>query len=228
MVWAIDTETSGIKDPEVIEFAHAEIKAKPGPVFEMGESIVDRYKPTKPIELGALATHHILPEELDGCPPSPETFALPRLVIGHNVDFDWEALGSPEGVMRIDTLALARETWPGLDSYKLGALTYHLFPGKIARDLLKGAHSATVDISLCFEVFKRALAALPNPIANWTDVWRASEAARIPKIMAFGKHEGLPIADVPRDYVEWYARQDDTDPYLIKAFANAGLIRQEN
>lgn len=227
----VDTETTGQNAPEVIEFAYADVTVKPGPVFEMGPAVCERFKPTKPIELGALATHHILPSELEDCPPVPEKWDLPMVMIGHNIDYDWAALGSPADVKRICTWALAREAWPGLDSYKLGALTYHLFPANEARDLLRGAHAATVDISLCFHIFQAALLTIKTetPIASWTDVWRLSEFCRMPKVMDFGKHKGTPIAEVPMDYVDWYARQGDTDPYLMKAFESAGLYRpQEN
>jgi exodeoxyribonuclease X len=91
--------------------------------------------------------------------------------------------------------------------------------------LLKNAHSAAADIALCFHVFCCALLTIQTetPLTSWGAIWRLSEAARMPKKMDFGKHRGLPIAEVPRDYVDWYRGQDDTDPYLIKAFQNAGL-----
>lgn len=221
----LDTETTGMNDPEVIEFAHADVTAKAGPAFIMGAATVERFKPSRAIELGAMATHHILPEELADCPPVPASFPLPKFIIGHNVDFDWQALGAPADVKRICTLALAREAWPNLDSYKLGALTYKLHPYAEARDLLRNAHSAAVDIALCFRVFEAAMLTIPMdaPVTSWGDVWRVSEAARIPKIITFGKHKGLKIADVPRDYVGWYCRQAEPDPYLVKAFQKAGL-----
>lgn len=222
-VWIIDTETTGAEAPEVIEFAHAPITAKAGPIFEMGDAVLERYKPSKPLQLGAMATHHIIPADLEDLPPPPESFALPRYVVGHNIDFDWKALGAPDGVKRIDTLALAREAWPGLDSYKLGALIYHLFPHAEAREMLRAAHSAAADILLCFAVFIRAMRALPGTIGSWGDVYALSEKCRIPKVMAFGKHQGTPIAEVPADYVAWYRRQPDPDPYLLRAFENAGL-----
>lgn len=221
----VDTETTGQVEPEVIEFAYADVVARPGPRFEIDKTACARFKPSKPIELGALATHHILPGELADCPPAPASFDLPRYIIGHNVDYDWQAMGSPADVKRICTLALAREAWPDLDSYKLGALTYHLHPHAEARALLKDAHSAAVDISLCFHVFQAALLVIPTetPVMSWGDVWRISEAARVPKTMPFGKHQGKRIADVPRDYVDWYRRQAETDSYLIQAFKNVGL-----
>jgi exodeoxyribonuclease X len=41
--------------------------------------------------------------------------------------------------------------------------------------------------------------------------------ARVPKVLAFGKYKGTPIAEVPSDYKSWLLRQDDVDPYLAKA-----------
>jgi uncharacterized protein (DUF3820 family) len=40
--------------------------------------------------------------------------------------------------------------------------------------------------------------------------------------MTFGKHKGKPIAEVDKGWVAWYRKQDDTDPYLLMAFTNAG------
>lgn len=221
----VDTETTGLDAPQIIEFASAPVTAAAGPKFTIGIATAKRYKPTKPITLGAMATHHILPEELAHCPPVPESFILPKFIIGHNVDYDWQALGSPD-VKRIDTLALAREAWPRLDSYSLGVLTYHLYPGNEARDLLRSAHAAEADIFLCFRVFESAMLAIPDAasLSSWGDIWRLAEAARVPKVMSFGKHQGKPIKDVPRDYADWYRRQGTPDPYLIQAFKNAGLI----
>lgn len=223
----VDTETTGIDAPEVIEFSIAAVTALPGPVFEMANQVVHRFKPSKSITLGAMATHHIIPDDLDDCPSAPESFELPKFIIGHNVDYDWQAMGSPADVKRICTLALAREAWPDIDSHSLGALTYHLRPHREARDLLKMAHSAAADVALCFHVFREAIKVLTaaEPLTSWNAIWRLSEAARIPKVMPFGKHKGVKIADLPRDYIDWYRRQGTPDPHLIQAFKNAGLIR---
>jgi exodeoxyribonuclease X len=48
-------------------------------------------------------------------------------------------------------------------------------------------------------------------------LYQMSEIARIPKIITFGKHKGTEIKDLPADYVQWLLRQDDLDPYLVKA-----------
>jgi len=44
-----------------------------------------------------------------------------------------------------------------------------------------------------------------------------SEQARIPKKMPFGKHKGTLIKDLPADYIAWYQKQADADPYILKA-----------
>lgn len=120
----IDTETTGMKEPEPIEIA-----LDP---FEIGKTLsplpwVKRFRPSKPIELGALATHHIMDEELLDCPPS-STFKLPDgtdYLIGYNVDYDWQAIGKP-AVKRIDVCAMCRSLWPAADTHSQGAMLYLL------------------------------------------------------------------------------------------------------
>ncbi|MDM1771068.1 putative quorum-sensing-regulated virulence factor [Acinetobacter indicus] len=41
--------------------------------------------------------------------------------------------------------------------------------------------------------------------------------ARIPKVMPFGKHKGVELNKVPKDYVKWFLGQDNIDSYLRKA-----------
>jgi exodeoxyribonuclease X len=104
------------------------------------------FRPTKPMQLGALATHHII-ESTSRTATRGLAAGIPRrapsIVVGHSVDFDWRAIGEPN-VKRICTLALARQAWPDLDSHSLGALTYYLNDHRRARELLKGAHDAHV------------------------------------------------------------------------------------
>jgi exodeoxyribonuclease X len=49
-------------------------------------------------------------------------------------------------------------------------------------------------------------------------LWEASENARLPTHMTFGKHKGLPLSEVPKDYVRWLLDQANVDPYLRQAF----------
>ena len=208
-----DTEATGIKDPVLIEAAWIELESlDPLTVIKPFEQ---RYNPGKPITLGALATHHIMDEELVNCPPA-SSFSLPddiEYIIGHNIDFDWEVIGKPE-VKRVCTLALARKIWPDLDSHNQSALLYHL-ERKSARLQLRNAHSALIDVGICAVILNHIRHQLN--VKTIEDLYRESEKARIPTTMPFGKHKGALLADVPSDYKQWLLGQGDIDPYLRKA-----------
>lgn len=210
-----DTETTGVNDPALIEAAWARLD---GPAeMRVVERFEQRYAPGRPIELGAMAVHHIIDADLQGCPPAT-SFRLPpdvEYLIGHNVDFDWQVAGSPP-LRRIDTLCLARKVWPELDAYSLGALTYHLNDPAEARARLRDAHAAAADVELCVALL-RAIVARLGSVASWQALWAHSEAARVPSVMPFGKHKGVPIAEVPADYKRWLRGQADVDPYLKRA-----------
>lgn len=212
--YIIDTETTGFQDPiEVIELGALGLT---DPVtLTVADRINTRYRPAKPIELGALATHHILDEELVDCCPS-SSLLLPLMVyaIGHNVDYDCRALGIVGEVKRIDTCCLAKYLVPGLTGYSQSALIYHFYRHQ-AREWLTGAHSAYTDVVNCH----RLLAKLQELAGcqTWEELWRLSEQARIPKTIGFGKHKGKKIEELDAGYCQWYLKQNDIDQYMAKA-----------
>ncbi len=211
-----DTETTGCTEPEIIEAAWLRLDT-PNHLTVL-ERFEQRYRPTQPITLGALATHHIYDEELAECAPSA-TFSLPdhtSYLIGHNVDYDWQVAGKPD-VKRICTLALSRYLLPGLDSYSQSAVLYHTYRTQ-AREWLRDAHSALADVHNCLRILDYLLKHTASPAPQtWEALWDLSEHARVPLVMPFGKHKGQPIAQVPMDYRNWLLRQDDVNPYLVKA-----------
>lgn len=210
-LYIFDTETTGLTAPEIVEAAWIKIQ-KPRDTRQVDEFSC-LYKPTKSIELGALATHHILDETLVTCEPSA-SFKLPEdclYVAGHNIDFDVTAVGSPE-VKLICTLALARKLWPKLDSHKQGALIYYLERER-AQDLLQGTHRALNDCLVNLVILNHILANLPK-VETWEQLWQASEAARIPEILTFGKHKGERYDKVPRQYLKWIIDKSDLDKYV--------------
>lgn len=208
-----DTETSGKNEPVLIEAAWIRLDSiNP---FSTSEEFNQRYNPLKSIELGALATHHILDEELIDCPPA-SSFNIPKdieYIIGHNVDYDWNVIGKPT-IKRICTLALSRKVWPELDSHNQSALLYFVDRHN-AKDKLKNAHSALADVENCAFILEKIIAKLN--VTSIEELWTVSEQARIPSHMTFGKHKGVAIADIPRDYKTWLLNQDNVDAYLRKA-----------
>lgn len=220
----IDTETTDTTDDlQVAELAWQSFSFSEDPPFTSGQSL---FKLSRPMSFGALATHHILPEDLAEATLSaehaPTTVPPARYWIGHNVDFDWRALGTPP-VKRICTLAMCRAIWPKCDAHTLSAMMYFLEGVTPAtRELVKTAHGAVADIGLCSRILYRILK--EAGISNIDDLWQFSEDCRIPKVMAFGKHKGKAVADVDKGYANWYARQEEPDPYLILAFKRAGKL----
>ncbi len=208
-----DVEATDKNDSVIIEAASLDVTSlKP---FEVGNPWVQRYNPGKPISLGALAIHHIMDEELVDCPAS-SSFRLPtgtKYLVGHNIDFDWVAIGKPE-VKRICTLALARSLWPELDSHTQSALLYY-FERDSAREQLRNAHSALADVWICSKIVGKIINHL-HP-TSLDALWEMSEKARIPAVMPFGKHKGELISQMPSDYKQWMLRQDNVSEYLRKA-----------
>jgi exodeoxyribonuclease X len=214
-----DTETTGFEPPvEVMELAWVSFGEPVDTVFQR------YYRPTKNPEWGAVATHHIFMSDLEDEAQSvnaPSNLPSVPYYIGHNVDFDWEALGKFPG-KRICTLALARFLWPKLDSHKLTAVYYFLFGCRPeVRERVRRAHSALDDVLMTKEVLVEMMPLLN--VSTLGGLYAASEDARIPRIMTFGKHKGKPIHEVDRGYMNWYAKQPEPDPYLIEAFRRNGF-----
>ena len=42
-------------------------------------------------------------------------------------------------------------------------------------------------------------------------------------VVAFGKHKGTAIKDLPSDYANWLLKQDELDPYLRTALEKSGF-----
>lgn len=208
-----DTETTGINAPEIVSAAWADVE---WPSLKSINEFWAFYQPSKPIEYGAMAIHGLRNVDLELCQLSSD-FSLPadvKYIVGHNVDYDWAAIGSPS-VKRICTLALSRALWPFMDSFSLGALIYMLEPER-AKEILYRAHSAIVDVRTTVILLRHILDAIPH-IVDHEGLWLASEAARLPKIMTFGKYKGMLLHELPSSYVSWLLKQPDLEPYLERA-----------
>ena len=217
--YILDSETAGLADPQLVEAAWLKIGAIAG--LPITGQFLNRYKPEKRIELGALATSHILDEELADCTPH-DSFSMPadtQYIIGHNVDYDWRVIREPD-VKRICTKALSTMLWPLADSHSQSSMIYLHFRNQ-ATELLRNAHAALDDVKNCRKLLGVIIDALAAKrgyvVEDWEDLWLLSEEARVPTIISFGKHKGLAFADLPGDYRSWLLKQDDVDPYVRTA-----------
>lgn len=214
----LDTETHDL-DGLPIEIAHVPFYFYQDAPHVEGSMLFDEYfSIDQPISHAAMAVHHILESDLVG-KPSYKTFKLPEnttYIIGHNVDYDINALKriDPDiNVKGICTLALARKAWPDAPAHNLSTLYYMIHGGNaLTRRELRNAHNAGADIMFTTSILEHITDVLG--IKDIEALFEASEAARIPEIIHFGKHKGTRIKDLPGDYIAWLLRQPDLDPYL--------------
>ena len=221
----LDTETHTLNGLP-IEIAYAPVEVHAGKLSLDKSQLFDQlYQVNQPISYADMAVHHILESDLVD-QPLYSSFELPAdttYIIGHNVDYDMAAIArcgvETQDIKAICTLALARKVWPQADAHNISALIYLISKGSDkARELLKGAHRADADIILTANILMHIVHHLN--IHNIDDLYLASEQARIPTKINFGKHKGSLIQDLPHDYINWLLRQDDLDPYLKKALEN--------
>lgn len=218
----LDTETNSLNGYP-IEIAHISCSFEQGILRIDGNSAFDEYfSCPEPIELGSMATHHILETDITG-KPSYEVFRLPEnteYLIGHNIDYDIQAIklcDSSINVKGICTLALARMVWDELETHNLTAMYYHVMSADLekARKHLRNAHNARWDIYFTGVVLQAIIEKLA--IKDMNSLYQMSEIARIPKRITFGKHKGELIDELPDSYIDWLLKQPELDPYLIKA-----------
>ena len=224
----LDTETHTLNG-QPIEIAYAPIQIHDGKLTLDKSQIFDQlYRVDEPISYAAMAVHHILESELVD-QPHYTSFILPQdttYIIGHNIDYDIRALEKCgvdiSKIKAICTLALARLVWPDAEAHNISALIYMITKGSAkARDMIKKAHRADMDIILTANILMHEIHHLK--IQTIEELYTASEDARIPRTINFGKHRGTAITELPSDYVQWLLRQEDLDPYLRKALENSAI-----
>ena len=219
----LDTETHTLNGLP-IEIAYAPIEIEAGKLSPDRSKMFDQLYSIgdEKISFAAMAVHHILEADIVD-QPNFGTFTLPTetvYIIGHNIDYDIRAIQTcgvdTQHIKAICTLALARLVWPDAEAHNISALIYMISKGsEKAREMLKGAHRADADIILTANILMHIVHKLN--IQTIEALFEASEDARIPRSINFGKHRGTAIVDLPSDYVQWLMRQEDLDPYLRKA-----------
>jgi exodeoxyribonuclease X len=178
----------------------------------------ERFLPAKPISFGALAVHHILPSELANCRPHT-AFELPadaQYLIGHSIDTDWEAAGSPKHIKRICTYALSQHVFADCDGMSLSALLYYTGGATdLVRQRVRQAHGAMADCWNALALLRAILERKPE-IQTWSDLHAYSEECRIPLKMPKGRNRGVLLTDCETSELRWYLDQDWIDPYFRK------------
>ena len=119
-------------------------------------------------------------------------------LIAHNLDFDFRFLKTytDDSVGKLCTLKCARVLYPDAANHKQGTLAAMLGI-QVAREK---AHSADGDL----DVLLQLLQCLCRDAG--TDLYGLLEVQRRPRPiskMPFGKHKGVPLAELPNNYIFW-------------------------
>ena len=198
----VDTETTGISaEDKVCEMAYVEIDDAFN-VVRSGNSLIN---PGIPIHYAASSVNGITDVMVKDA-PTLEDYMLSEgsplrgevTLIAHNLDFDFRFLKqyTDDGVGKLCTLKCARVLYPDAANHKQGTLAAMLGI-QVAREK---AHSADGDL----DVLLQLLQCLCRDAG--TDLYGLLEVQRRPRPiskMPFGKHKGVPLAELPNNYIHW-------------------------
>ena len=198
----VDTETTGISvNDKVCEMAYVEIDDAFN-VIRSGNSLIN---PGIPINYAASAVNGITDVMVKDA-PTLEDYMLSEgsplrgevTLIAHNLDFDFRFLKqyTDDGVGKLCTLKCARVLYPDAANHKQGTLAAMLGI-QVAREK---AHSADGDLDVLLQLLQHLCRDAD------TDLYGLLEVQRRPrpiKNMPFGKHRGVPLKDLPANYIFW-------------------------
>lgn len=230
-----DTETHKLHG-DIIEIGCLSVEfIEHGFVKEINNNhFYERYKPSEPISLSAMAVHLITDEDLEGRPlytdfKFPEHLQ-PEYLIGHQIDYDVDAIEragyDAKHIKRICTLSMSRFLWPKLDSHKLSAMALHVSRNRsMTAHQLRFAHNAIQDCKTTLELL-RAIC-FERPINSMEELYQFSEMTRTPTHIFYGPHRGKAIADMSSYDLEYIARKSD-DQYLLTAIQTELLSREDD
>jgi exodeoxyribonuclease X len=215
MIIVVDTETTGL-DPATASIVEIGVVELPG--FNSFSCLI---KPAHPIELQAMAAHHLTEEMVaDGAPFEDAIVASmikkADFVAAHNAAFDM-------GFLKIDkpsicTYRCARHLWPDAPGYSNQVLRYWLkldkqLGGSRGSEIMKlPPHRALPDAWVTAHILD---VMLQNPgeqeFRTPEELVELTKKPILMKTCAFGKHKGTEWAKVPKDYLAWMLRQKDFD-----------------
>lgn len=216
LAWVIaDTETTGLTGP-ACEIALREID--PDTLESIGEiqSLID---PECDMDPRAQEVHGITAEMLADAPTLEEFLTAPGyldgafdgrdiVLIAHNASFDLKRLDKIGNITStICTLFHSRQLIGAeSENHKLGTLREHFgFP-------VNEAHRAMADVATTHRLLRELIGRAGRTLRDF----HATMDTTIHR-MPFGKHRGQLLVTLPRDYLEWVAKQPDMDANLRKS-----------
>lgn len=172
----LDTETTGLKQPQVLECAfisYGDLSNYESLLNNYCFLHIERFDITNTIDSGAFRIHGISKRDIQGLPLFDyETLPIKDSIdylIGHNINYDHRAMGKKSPLKRICTLKLSRGLWPELESHKLTAIMQAFFPDTYEQ-MIKNSHGALVDTKLCSMLLTKAMQEFE--FSSWEDIYQ--------------------------------------------------------
>lgn len=208
----IDTETTGMDEKDTL----VELAA----VLDDGTVWETLCDPGRPIPPEARAVHHISDAMVKGFPEP--SIALVRMMrhldavlgsdmvfVAHNAQFDRGMLRKlvPDIDARhwICTYRCAMHVWDNAPGHSNQVLRYWLnLP--VVPPITLAPHRAAYDAIITEGILRELL-----KVKSYDDLIRMTAEPVILTKVRFGKYKGYLWADVPRDYLQWAAKQQDMD-----------------
>ena len=147
-----------------------------------------------------------------------EQFELPAYLIGHNVRFDWRVIGSPSAKL-ICTVRLARVAFPEWSASGQSKCIEQLLGKNEASRMTIAAHDALGDARMCYLLYQACCERLEIAPTDFAAAHAIANKANPVGKMPFGKHKGVLIADLPGNYLNWFAREGFPDNSIGRLLA---------
>lgn len=212
-VLVVDFETTGVKWPYyAVEVAWIELDRH----FQEITNRSSLIKPPIPIPAAVTEIHGITDDDVSDAPSLAE-FLIEECghpfedqhvcFVAHNAPYDYRLFKDFCGsATLLCTVAAARRLYPKARNHKLVTLASELgFDDHTA-------HRATGDARTCLELLLHIREATKLDLGGLLEY---GNPFRVQNSLPFGKHKGVPICEVPRDYLDWlYDRLEHDDPIL--------------
>ncbi len=228
-----DFETTGKDNPRAVQLAYKRFDVKT--MKEEGKKSL-LFKPPVPIEIGAMAVHHITEDAVKDAPAFDtvrdpvQSLVNTHCLVAHNAKFDIGVLKN-EGIdvskaVHICTYKLAVHLFPDFENHQLQYLRYALGVDKEEFHRIQ-AHDARSDV-LVLEVVFNALMwkmleekipekevdeqSIPKVLAMMADM--SAKPILYPKIK-FGKYKGKTFDELrlrDKGYLEWLLESEGKKP----------------
>ena len=216
LIAVVDTETTDVTpEAQMVEMAIVWVD-ETGKILDYHSSLV---KPTEPISIEAMATHHITEEMVRDEDPAEIVLEKFRVIMrvarwdcgtlgdvmaAHNLAFDDRVLRHclPEEFLpsrKICTWKCARHLWPDAPSYKNQVLRYWR-----RVDIPEDAEVSRIHRALPDAIVTSAILADMLRKNGVEELIRLTHTPVVLKVCRFGsKHYGKLWSDIPKGYLHW-------------------------